>query len=308
MKSKIIGSLIGTALGDAFGLPYEMGRPIPIEVLKRRSESREFWGYSDDTEMTIGIAESLIENPDLDPEATLRIMSNNYEPARGYGKGMKLVFRHVDLCLPWKEAAYTAWNEGSKGNGSSSRIAPIACVYQGNTNHLMEKAELSSMLSHAHEDAINGAVVQALAISHLLKLSPSEKFDASSFIAEIIDNKYIRHTVYEQKLKLVLSSIDNIDCNDEVISQIGNGVLATESVPIAILAFLRNSSDFKEAVIEAVSFGGDTDTIGAMCGSLSGAYHGIKGVPDIWCQNLEKNGKGFNYIYDLATRLSNVRG
>jgi poly(ADP-ribose) glycohydrolase ARH3 len=70
-------------------------------------------------------------------------------------------------------------------------------------------------------------------------------------------------------------------------------------VPAAIYCFLRHPDSFEDAVVEAVSLGGDTDTIASMTGAISGARLGIEAVPGEWVEKLENR----NYIEDLALRL-----
>lgn len=82
----------------------------------------------------------------------------------------------------------------------------------------------------------------------------------------------------------------------------GNGIEAFNSVPTAIYSFLSHFESFADAVIYAIGLGGDTDTIAAMTGAISGAYHGIKAIPKEWEERLENRA----YIETLAIRLWNV--
>ena len=79
----------------------------------------------------------------------------------------------------------------------------------------------------------------------------------------------------------------------------GNGIEAFNSVPTAIYSFLVQSNSFAKAVLSAISLGGDTDTIGAMTGAISGAYLGIESIPDSWKGKLENR----FYIEELAQKL-----
>jgi len=84
-----------------------------------------------------------------------------------------------------------------------------------------------------------------------------------------------------------------------VARELGNGVEAYNSVPTAIYCFLRNWGSFEDSVLYAVSLGGDTDTIGAMTGAISGAYHGVEAIPEQWKSMLERG----DYIEELAEKL-----
>jgi len=88
-----------------------------------------------------------------------------------------------------------------------------------------------------------------------------------------------------------------------IIKELGNGVEAHNSVPTAIYSFLKNADNFKDSVLYAISLGGDTDTIGAMTGAISGAYHGIEAIPEDWKRDLERR----EYIENLAERLWEIK-
>ena len=92
-----------------------------------------------------------------------------------------------------------------------------------------------------------------------------------------------------------------------IIEVFGNDSTALNSVPTAIFCFLSHPLSFEEAVVYAVGLGGDTDTIAAMTGALSGAFHGKQAFPSHWTANLENVGKGRDYIENLARTLWRVR-
>jgi len=85
--------------------------------------------------------------------------------------------------------------------------------------------------------------------------------------------------------------------------ELGNGIEAFNSVPAAIYSFLVNPGSFAQAALYAVSLGGDTDTIGAMSGAISGAYLGIEAIPGKWEGKLENRG----YIRELAEKLCTLK-
>ena len=132
LKSKFLGSLIGTAVGDSFGV----------------SSKR----YTDDTAMMIGVAESLIENKGFDAEHLVQTFVRNYdaEPWRGYGSGPPAIFKMIKSGLSWKDAAEKIYPGGSYGNGSAMRIAPIGLFYYDNLSQLKEIAYQSSRITHTH--------------------------------------------------------------------------------------------------------------------------------------------------------------
>ena len=76
-----------------------------------------------------------------------------------------------------------------------------------------------------------------------------------------------------------------------------------ESMPFALYSFLRHAKSFEDCLFCAILHGGDLDTLGAMACAISGAYVGIKAIPESWREKLENR----LYIEDLASRLSEVK-
>jgi len=111
--------------------------------------------------------------------------------------------------------------------------------------------------------------------------------------------KIVRTEVFRRKLQAVRELLTKKVDREEVVEKLGNGVEAFNSVPTAIYIFLKNSRDFKAAILNAVCLGGDTDTIASMVGALSGSYLGFQAIPDEWFRKLEDG----EYIRSLAEKL-----
>ncbi|MCP4112292.1 MAG: hypothetical protein GY749_43335 [Desulfobacteraceae bacterium] len=306
IQSKFKAVLLGTFAGDAFGLPFEFSGRTDGDIVIQRASEKGYWGYSDDTEMMIGISEALIKNRDFDPELTLNILAENYEPARGYGKSIKLVFRHMKQGGKWEDAAYTAWEDGSEGNGAASRIAPVACIYHSDNENLEIKLKLSARITHAHANGITGAFIQGLAIAYLIQLPGADFFEEYEFLSYLLNHPSVEHTVFAEKLDYIEKAVRNSCPDEEAISFLGNGVLAKDSVPAGLYFFLKNCRNFEKAICNAACNGGDTDTICAMVGALSGALNGMEAIPESWLFNLEKGGKGIAYVSQLSDNLFNI--
>ena len=113
---------------------------------------------------------------------------------------------------------------------------------------------------------------------------------------------FVQHDVFKQKVRAI-GDLEGENDKSKVVAELGHGIEAFESVPAAIYSFLRYPGSFEEAVTYAISLGGDTDTIGAMTGAISGAYLGVEAIPSKWRDRLE-NG---DYIAELAERLWALR-
>lgn len=298
LRSKFLGSLIGTAAGDALGASMEGWRMVAEGEVEALAERGGPLIYTDDTHMAIGIAESLIAKEGFDGEHMTRAFIRNYElePFRGYGPGPPRIFRMIRGGEAWDKAAEKLYSGGSYGNGSAMRIAPIGVFYHDDPTTLKQVAYESSQITHAHELGKEGAALQACAIASATGAEPSLPFNRDDFLGRL--SNFIEHEVYKQKLRSIESLIGEGD-RDRVVLELGNGIEAFNSVPTAIYSFLTHPQSFAEAIIYAISLGGDTDTIAAMTGAISGAYLGIEAIPETWRERLENR----DYIEELAEEL-----
>lgn len=296
-NENLIGCIIGSALGDAIGELRFYESNIE-EAVAKRSELK----YTDDTAMSIGIMESIIENNGLDTEALGRRFSLNYnlEPWRGYAGGPPSVFalveaEHISFPEACKVVSLRTYGnpDGSKGNGSSMRIAPIGAIYF-DSEQLYEIVEKSCRPTHIHPEAIDCSAILAKSISLAIK---NTEPDHGSFIEELINMS--KMDTVKRRLSEVRCMIDSNQDRRTVFLKTGMGGLeAINSVPYAIYSFLTNNNSYKEC-LTCATFGGDVDTIGAMAGAISGAYLGIEGIPAEWIKKLEN----LNYIIEKCKRL-----
>jgi poly(ADP-ribose) glycohydrolase ARH3 len=160
---------------------------------------------------------------------------------------------------------------------------------------LRQTAIRSAEITHTNKLGKEAAVIQAYAVSLALQ-TVVKMLDPEGFLEKLID--FTENEYYKAKLRKAKYLISS-GKKREIIRQLGNSVEALNSVPTAIYCFTKNYPDYVKAVSYAVSLGGDTDTIGAMTGAISGAFHGQEKLPQSWRQKLEKS----QYLSDLAQKL-----
>ena len=304
LRDRFKGSAIGTFIGDALGRAVE---GWPASAIRRSFGILEEMAkgiYTDDTEMMMGIMESLCEAGRFDPGLTARIFLHNFNPTRGYGGRIYGVMDRLHRGIPWNEAGTDSW-----GNGSAMRIAPIGFFFYDDPVKLREAAIQSSMITHKHPRGIAGAVAQATAVGIATRKGlKGEAIEVEGFIDLIIENV----GEIDQEMVRQLERIKEIEGGDleATIDAIGShfycDVSAIGAVPPAIASFLLTGG-FKESVVVAVNCGGDTDTLGAMSGAIAGAYYGYSQIPRQWLIPLENEGKGRDYILSLADRLTDCK-
>jgi len=298
MKSKFLGALVGTGVGDALGAPFEGRWQVSPEQVEAVAEKLEALIYTDDAHMMIGMAESLIKSEGFDGRDMTYTFIRNYElePFRGYGPGPPRIFRAIRAGAAWDTAAQELYGGGSFGNGSAMRIAPVGVFYHDDPAMLREVAYKSSQITHAHTLGKEGAALQAYAIALAANLAPQTSFDQGGFLTKLTD--FIEEAIYKEKLDKIKELIAQPD-RARAAMELGNGIEAFNSVPSAIYSFLIHHDSFAQAVIYAISLGGDTDTIGAMTGAIAGTYLGIEAIPNQWRGELENR----LYIAELAEKL-----
>ncbi|MGB9920184.1 MAG: ADP-ribosylglycohydrolase family protein [Moorellales bacterium] len=296
LRLKFRGCLVGLALGDALGAPFEGAGPVTGTEVLAAVARRPLLRYTDDTHMAIGVAASLIACRGFDGRHMAETFVRNFElePWRGYGPGPPRVFRRIKSGAPWDRAAEEIYPGGSFGNGAAMRAAPVGLFYWRDPARLREVAYLSARITHAHPLGKEGAALEAYAVALAAALGPSGS--AEDFLERLA--AFVTEPVYRDKLETTKELLGAADAT-EVAVRLGNGIEAFNSVPAAICCFLRHPGSFEEAVVEAASLGGDADTIAAMTGAISGAWLGIGAIPEEWAAKLENR----NYLEELAVGL-----
>jgi poly(ADP-ribose) glycohydrolase ARH3 len=289
------GALLGTFVGDALGMPYE-GRPLDevperVEMLEARLGRGT---YTDDTQMMIALAESLIACGHVDQQHLARALRDAHDAGRGYGGGTRRVFELWAAGTAVAKAAAQIFDgHGSRGNGAATRVAPVAVRFAHDPDRLAVEAAASARLTHAHPVGVDAAVVQATAIAAALR--DDHILDAARAAA--------RTAELTNSLRHVAELLHSPREPRQVHSRLGSSSDACQSVCAAIYAATAHPS-FERAVTFAVRLGGDTDTIAAMTGAISAARSGAAAIPTRWLDALEDGVRGRSYVESLGPLLT----
>ena len=290
-RSKFIGCLLGTAIGDSLGVRREGATDFneSIELSPR---------YTDDTALMIGVAESLVEKGDFDYHHMAEQLIHNYdrESWRRYDKATPRIFRMMrNGRIREGMLDREFYPQGSPGNGAATRVAPVGLRYHADPKSLREIAYHAAGITHSHPLALEGAAVQACAVALSVLVDPLE-LRKEEFLGAL--RMFTQPGPYQEKLKAIIRLLDADTGKEEVVKTLGNGPEALNSVPTALYCFLANP-DFESAVIYAASLGGDAEAIGAMTGAIAGACFGVEGIPMHWREKVEQHG----VIEGLAKKL-----
>ena len=295
---RIISSVLGLALGDAYGAPYEGGvleRAAWALIGKRNGKRR----WTDDTQMTIDVIESLVACGRVDQDDLARRFAKSYRWSRGYGPGAAKVLKRIRRGQPWKAASCSVYRDGSFGNGGAMRAPAVGLFFSAdNEDEIVKAASASAAVTHAHPLGREGAVLIALATALAYN-------DTSS--PEIIRRlcKRSESTQFLSRLHTAstwLQAGNNI-APRKVAAELGNGIAAAESCVTAVymsLAF-RNST-FNELLDYAIRLRGDVDTIASMACAIWGALRGLDALPQTRLERLEQ----CDQLHALARSLAEV--
>jgi poly(ADP-ribose) glycohydrolase ARH3 len=301
LKSKYLGGMVGSALGDAIGelaFTYPQ-RDLLVSRIDQVSELR----YTDDTAMAIGLSESIIKEGGINQQQLGETFRNNFErePWRGYASGPPTIFSMVKrFGITYTDAARRMFGgSGSLGNGAAMRVAPVGLVFHNSTD-IYEEASASAEVTHAHPVGMDGAAVQAWAVANAVNLDPKEEFPLMQYMQGLVD--CARTPEIREKMMLVQSSIKDDVSPDVAADRIGRTVAVHESMPFAVYSFVRNTHSFEESLFCAILNGGDRDTLGAMACAISGAYLGIEAIPQSLREKLENRSD----IEELALSLAEM--
>jgi poly(ADP-ribose) glycohydrolase ARH3 len=295
------GCLLGLAIGDALGGRFEAQSPEAIRTRFPSVEALiayptdELW-YTDDTQMAIGVAETLIDQRRIDEVRLCKAFVDNYVPSRGYGRGARAVLEAMEEGGDYQGVAQRYFPGGSFGNGAAMRVAPVGLFFHADRARLWDEAPLQSLPTHCHPLGIEGAQLLALAVS--LALGP---FDHPAFFDHLLG----ACTSPEFRAKIEQASRARSPAD---LVGLGNAITALESVPTAIASFALTPDSYAHAIAHVILLGGDTDTIAAMAGALAGAHVGITGIPEQLVGLLESSPKGRDYLFSLGSRLHDAPG
>ena len=193
--------------------------------------------FTDDTVLTIAVAEAILTGCPY--QLSVRKIGRRY-PRAGYG-GSFIDWLHSDHPQP-----YNSW-----GNGSAMRVSPVGFAFD-TKNKVLKEAKKTAEISHNHPEGIKGA--QATALSVFLARTGREKKEIRMEISQR----------FGYDLKRTVDDIRPVYSFD---------VSCQGTVPEAIIAFL-DSNSYEDAIRNAISLGGDSDTLACITGGIAEAFYG----------------------------------
>ena len=269
--------MLGAIIGDICGSVYEFDNEKDCSRIKLFKEG---CFPTDDSVMTVAVAQALMDtrhSPRLSKDALIDMMHyyGRLFPRAGYGGTFGW----------WLDAGsrepYNSW-----GNGSAMRVSSAGWLYD-TLEETLKYAKLSAEVTHNHPEGIKGA--QATAAAVYMARNGSSKEEIKEYIEKTFG--------YGLDFRL-----------DDIREEYDFDVSCQGSLPPALVAFFE-STDFEDAIRRVISVGGDSDTLGAICGAIAEAYYGIPAwmeekAFEVLRYTEDPNGR---YVYENQVLASQVR-
>ena len=273
--NRLRGAAVGAAVGDALGMPLEFGPRQPLTGLVRRMQPGRLpaGSFTDDTEMALALAESLLAKLPLDGDDLARRFVGWYQTnPPDIGLHTASVLGRIAAGQPWQQAAEEAQrrNPQSASNGSLMRCWPAALALWNDPVRLAETSALQSRVTHMHAECVAGCVfmdhmIARLAVGH----SPRQALQAA--LREVDLPVGLRRTIE--------------DAPGSGRESLANSGWVRHTLQSAVWGLLTTDS-FEEAVVQVANLGNDADTAASVAGALAGAAYGLEAIPSAWREQL----------------------
>ncbi len=316
LTSRFVGTIVGFAIGDAMGMPAEFlsrdqirryyGKPITGFIKAHPGHACDFLpagSYTDNTQMMLATAESLIEHKRLDPARVadaLLAWYLNTVPHRAPMRANVRACKHLSTGRAWTRSGVF-----SSGCGGAVRTPPIGLHFFNDGASLARAALDACTITHTDPRAKAAAVAVACLTARLVQAT--DRCSPGDQVMETAD----RVTSIDADMAAMLRWVTQITHlpPEEALFEIGTSSDALEAIPAAVYCFLKHPRNYQGAVCAAVNGGDAADSIAALAGGMVGAYAGIDAIPKQWLGEVENSdvlvGVGENLAAGVIARLRN---
>ncbi|GAA2208444.1 ADP-ribosylglycohydrolase family protein [Nonomuraea monospora] len=281
LAQRAIGAIVGSAVGDALGAPFEFGPAgafssrFPVPGAGGEMAGGGGWDAgeaTDDTQMAVHIAESLLERGGLDlPDVFARFQRWAADDPKDIGLQTEDVLTRG---LPWNQAATAHYRSSLRaaGNGALMRATPSAVYFaHAGRQATMDAARRITALTHGDPAAWEGTAI----FHDLIRIA----LNGTNPLDELPQTLATVHPDHRQRYATVLDPAwhpsQATEFNGAVWPCLGSAVWA-----------LRTTHSYENALRAAIDLGGDTDTVAAVTGGLAGAVYGPLAIPADWTELL----------------------
>jgi ADP-ribosylglycohydrolase len=320
MRDRFRGCLVGQALGDACGFPLEGMPPARCREqaekavagkLERSEAGFAFGQYTDDTQMAVAIAKSLVAKQGADPDHVSAYFSELWSSGRIVGQGLacRQAILNIQDGVGWDQAGAP---EGRAGNGTAMRTAPVGLFFHKDPEALFKAADEIARITHRDKRSRAGAVAISSAVGHLVsggEPTPKAILEPAAALASRLHRDFA---------DLILKLGTHLDDPEEEavgwFTTVGFSDGGTDGwqgitpyvIPTvlgSLYAFLKHPKEYVSAIRFVISCGGDVDTTAAITGALSGSHLGLSALPDLARKVTDRGRNNYADLVALADRL-----
>jgi ADP-ribosylglycohydrolase len=312
-SNKVIGALIGVAVGDAVGVPFEFSsrdkmKDYPAKGMVGHGTHNQLKGtWSDDSSLTFCLAEALIDGYDLKDisEKFIKWKNEAYWTARDKvfdigittAKAISRLSQIIESDSSQLKLLKYSGDEMENGNGSLMRIIPLLFFIKGRP--IKEQFEVVweiSALTHRHIRAAMSCMIYLKLAEKLLDGKHKEVAynDTREEISKFWEDIQFSETEREHFKKIIQNDIRNTSLNE-----LKSGGYVIEVLESSIW-FLLNKESYEDTILSIINIGHDTDTSAAIAGGLAGIYYGFKSIPENWVDSLAR----LDDILELGRKLN----
>lgn len=327
MIDKVIGACIGTAIGDALGMPAEGKKPETITRLYgtiktyrtprsardgrpfHHNLSRGMW--TDDTQLMLAIGESIVECGKIDYDDIADKHVEAYHDKRGWGRSTTQAVKNLMEGAVWYDAGVLE----AAGNGPPMKIAPLGILYGlGCLSEFDFTTAVINISKMTHNDP--RPAIAALIQAKLIAAGINSDLEGNAVRKFIEEHQYRGWRDFSSVLgdgdppicEAIRAAVSINGCAPRyMLDNIGAKPFVNESCALTIAMVDKYLHSPELCLINLVNMGGDADTTGAMAGAILGATYGYKCFPKRWLRGLEDKKRIVNMakgLYDL--RENNV--
>ena len=327
IAERLAASILGQALGDALGFVVEAEPPSVAQAYvddwlrtgragERSHPQYPFGQYTDDTQLARELLRSFHQARGWDPAVYAALIAQLFSEQRevGAGRGTRSAALRLLVGVSWQESGTPA---PYAGNGAAMRAGPLGLLVP-ETTAMCRTAVEQARITHLDPRSAAGSVVIARAValaSRPQSIQPGDFIEDLSLSAATADESVAaavrRLTGWLSLPPMQAAQHLHASGLDPAHNRQWQGISAfvTPSVLWSIYSFLRFPDDYWETICTAIAVGGDTDTMAAMAGAISGARLGVDALPaDLLERINDRGGWGAPALTELARTCGRISG
>ena len=327
IAERLTGSILGQALGDALGFVVEAESPSVARAYvddwlragragERSHPQFPFGQYTDDTQLARELLRSFQQARGWNPAVFAERIAELFRERRevGAGRGTRTAALRLLGGVPWQESGTPA---PYAGNGAAMRAGPLGLLLP-DASAMCRAAEDQARITHLDPRCAAGSAVIGRAVALAAQRTP---LDSRNFIEDLavcasMTDSSVAEAVRGLAEWVTLAPMEaarhvHASRLDPAHSQKWQGISAfvTPSVLWSLYAFLRSPDDYWETICTAIAVGGDTDTMAAMAGAISGARVGVDALPSDLLGRINDRGEwGAPALAELARACTSISG